>query len=126
MPTFGKSATCEQTITCDPRKTGSVGCIRLQKPVELRGFLFCSVLPTTRLNSIVLYEDGAEPDDVLADRLTELDLEISAASTFDLISLYVLSLPLMATDTYSGFADDMPLVEAEKKHLNHHQITIDH
>ena len=51
----------------------------------------------------VATQKTVERDDVLADRLTELDLEISTASTFDLISLNVLSLPLVDNESAAAF-----------------------
>ena len=51
----------------------------------------------------VATQKTVEREVVLVDRLTELDLEISTASTFDLISLNVLSLPLVDSESAAAF-----------------------
>ena len=60
---------------------------------------------SVRQNDIlfVVTQKTVERDDVLADTLTELDLEIATAHTFDLISLNVLSLPLMDSESAAAF-----------------------
>ena len=51
----------------------------------------------------VATQKTVEREVVLVERLTELDLEISTASTFDLISLNVLSLPLVDSESAAAF-----------------------
>ena len=51
----------------------------------------------------VVTQKVVERDDVLADQLTELDLEITTAPRFDLISLNVLSLPLVDSESAAAF-----------------------
>ncbi len=51
----------------------------------------------------VVTQKVVERDDVLADQLTELDLEIATDQRFDLISLNVLSLPLVDSESAAAF-----------------------
>jgi hypothetical protein len=51
----------------------------------------------------VVTQSQVKRDDDLASRLTELDLEVSGGGVFDLISLNVLSLPLVDNESTTAF-----------------------